>query len=192
MNRSCNEKINISEVPMKKFLAMTMILAALLCSCGGETAEAEESAVSVNVDEVINTVVADYSLTDGFVFTSSSTELGEYLDDDLIMGYYGDAVDVPDFTKISEYCVYIDESDPNVFIDVGLFKLNDASYADTLMQYFQTRIDDKIAKADSGYPDIDVPTLEAATVAKHGDYVYYVISYDVDAITAYIETSIGK
>ena len=51
MNRSCNEKINISEVPMKKFLAMTMILAALLCSCGGETAEAEESAVSVNVDD---------------------------------------------------------------------------------------------------------------------------------------------
>ena len=72
MNRSCNEKINISEVPMKKFLAMTMILAALLCSCGGDTVEAEESAVSVNVDEVINTVVADYSLTDGFVFTSSS------------------------------------------------------------------------------------------------------------------------
>ena len=177
---------------MKKFLAMTMILAALLCSCGGETAEAEESAVSVNVDEVINTVVADYSLTDGFVFTSSSTELGEYLDDDLIMGYYGDAVDVPDFTKISEYCVYIDESDPNVFIDVGLFKLNDASYADTLMQYFQTRIDDKIAKAASGYPDVDVPTLEAATIEKYGDYVYYVISYDVDAITADIEAALGK
>lgn len=177
---------------MKKILAMTMLLAALLCACGGETAEETAETVSVNVDEVIGTVVTDYSLTDGFVFTSSSTELGEYLDDDLIMGYYGDAVDIPDFTRISEYCVYIDESDPNVFIDVGLFKLNDASYADTLMQYFQTRIDDKIAKADSGYPDIDVPTLEAATVAKHGDYVYYVISYDVDAITAYIETAIGK
>ena len=177
---------------MKKFLAMTMILAALLCSCGGETAEAEESAVSVNVDEVINTVVADYSLTDGFVFTSSSTELGEYLDDDLIMGYYGDAVDVPDFSKVSEYGVYIDESDPNVFIDVGLFKMNDTSYSDTLMQYFQTRIDDKIAKADSGYPETDVTTLEAATIAKYGDYVYYVISYDVDAITADIETALGK
>ena len=181
---------------MKKFLAMTMILAALLCSCGGETTgeegAADTVAVTVNVDEVVNTALTTYGLTDGFVFTSSSTELGEYLDDDLIMGYYGDAVDVPDFTKVSEYCVYIDESDPNVFIDVGLFKLSDASYADTLMQYFQTRIDDKIAKADSGYPDIDVPTLEAATVEKYGDYVYYVVSYDVDAITADIEAALGK
>ena len=177
---------------MKKFLALTMVLAALFCSCGGEAAVEDAPAVDVNVDEVVNTALTTYGLTDGFVFTSSSTELGEYLDEDLIMGYYGDAVDVPDFTKVSEYCVYIDESDPNVFIDVGLFKLNDTAYADTLMQYFQTRIDDKIAKADSGYPDIDVPTLEAATVAKHGDYVYYVISYDVDAITDYIETSIGK
>ncbi len=175
---------------MKKFLAMTMVLAALLCSCGGTTVE--ETAVDVNVDEVVNTALTTYGLVDGFVFTSSSTELGEYLDDDLIMGYYGDAVDVPDFSKVSEYCVYIDESDPNVFIDVGLFKMNDTSYSDTLMQYFQTRIDDKIAKADSGYPETDVTTLEAATIAKYGDYVYYVISYDVDAITADIETALGK
>ena len=117
---------------MKKFLAMTMVLAALLCSCGGTTVE--ETAVDVNVDEVVNTALTTYGLVDGFVFTSSSTELGEYLDDDLIMGYYGDAVDVPDFSKVSEYCVYIDESDPNVFIDVGLFKMNDTSYSDTLMQ----------------------------------------------------------
>ena len=175
---------------MKKLLAMTMILAAMLCACGGETAE--ETAVDVNVDEVVNTIVTTYGLENGFVFTSSSTELGEYLDEDLIMGYYGDASDTPDFTMVSEYCVYIDESDPNVFIDVGLFKMSDTSYSDTLMQYFQTRIDDKIAKADSGYPETDVVTLEAATIAKHGDYVYYVISYDVDAITADIETAIGK
>ena len=177
---------------MKKTLLTTILLAALLTSCGGTTTDEDTTPVTVNVDEVIQTVVADYSLTDGFVFTSSSTELGEYLDDDLIMGYYGDAVDVPDFTKVDEYCVYIDESNPNVFIDVGLFKMNDTTYSDTLMQYFQSRIDDKIAKADSGYPDMDVPTLEAATIAKHGDYVYYVISYDVDAITKDIETAIGK
>lgn len=177
---------------MKKVLLATVLLAALLCACGKETVIDDTNAVVVDVDNVIQTVVSTYSLTDGFVFTSSSTELGEYLDDDLIMGYYGDAIDVPDFSKVDEYCVYIDESNPNVFIDVGLFKMNDTTYSDTLMQYFQTRIDDKIAKADSGYPDTDVPTLEAATIAKHGDYVYYVISYDVDAITKDIETAIGK
>lgn len=181
---------------MKQTLLTTILLTALLTSaltgCGGDTTADNTTTVDVNVDEVIQTVVADYSLTDGFVFASSSTELGEYLDDDLIMGYYGDAVDVPDFSKVDEYCVYIDESNPNVFIDVGLFKMNDTTYSDTLMQYFQSRIDDKIAKADSGYPDMDVATLGSATIAKHGDYVYYVISYDVDAITKDIETAIGK
>lgn len=184
---------------MKKTLLTTVILALLLASCGGGTVDdnptgdtGSVTAVNVDIDTTIQTIVDTYNLTDGFVFTSSSTELGEYLDDDLIMGYYGDAVDVPDFTKVDEYCVYIDESNPNVFIDVGLFKMNDTGYSDTLMQYFQSRIDDKIAKADSGYPDMDVPTLESATIAKYGDYVYYVISYDVDAITKDIETAIGK
>lgn len=185
---------------MKKTILTSVMLALLLANCGcltgcgGGTVEdnVDVAATNVDIDTTIQTIVDTYNLTDGFVFTSSSTELGEYLDDDLIMGYYGDAVDVPDFTKVDEYCVYIDESNPNVFIDVGLFKMNDTGYSDTLMQYFQSRIDDKIAKADSGYPDMDVPTLESATIAKYGDYVYYVISYDVDAITKDIETAIGK
>lgn len=177
---------------MKKTILTTVILALLLASCGGETTVDDTPSAPVDIDATIRTIVEIYDLTDGFVFTSSSTELGEYLDDDLIMGYYGDAVDVPDFSKVEAYCVYIDESNPNVFIDVGLFQMNDTSYSDTLMQYFQTRIDDKIAKADSGYPDMDVVTLEAATIAKYGDYVYYVISYDVEAITNDIETAIGK
>ncbi len=181
---------------MKKFLTIALLCAAMLSStllyaCGGEEAVAEEAVVNVDADALIAGITETYSLTDGFIFTSSSTELGEYLDDDLIMGYYGDAVDVPDFTKVESYCVYIDESDPDLFIDVGLFRLTDTAYADTLMQYFQTRIDDKIAKAGD-YPTIDVPTLEAATVAKFGSYVYYVVSPDVDAITAEIEAAIGK
>ncbi len=179
---------------MKKFLTIALLCASMLTgtmfvSCGAETAE--ETAVNVDADALLAGITEAYGLTDGFVFTSSSTELGEYLDDDLIMGYYGDAVDVPDFTKVESYCVYIDESDPDLFIDVGLFKLNDAAYADTLMQYFQTRIDDKIAKAGD-YPTIDVPTLEAATVAKFGSYVYYVVSPDVAPITADIEAALGK
>ena len=133
----------------------------------------------------------NYSLTDGFVFTSSSTEIGEYLDDDMILGYYGDAVDVPDFTKISEYCVYIDESDADVYTDVGIFKMADPSYAETFVQYLRARVSDKIAEADQ-YPTRDVPTLEAAVFEITGDYVYYVVSTQVDAITADIEAAFGK
>lgn len=181
---------------MKKLLLTAFLCTALLCACG-ETTDTpntpDESVTAVQVDEdaVLAQITEKYSLTDGFVFTSSSEELGEYLDDDMIMGYYGDAVDVPDFSKVASYCVYIDESDPDLFIDVGLFRLNDASYADTLMQYFQTRIDDKIATARD-YPTVDVPTLEAATVAKYGDFVYYVVSPEGDAITADLEAALGK
>ena len=175
---------------MKKLLALVLSLSALLLSCGG-TGEAAQTPVSINVDETVNTIVESYSLTDGFVFTSSSTEIGEYLDDDMILGYYGDAVDVPDFTKISEYCVYIDESNADVYTDVGIFKMADPSYAETFVQYLKVRVDDKIAEADQ-YPTRDVPTLEAAVFEITGDYVYYVVSTQVDAITADIEAAFGK
>ncbi len=181
---------------MKKLLLAVLLCTALLCACGDASSDTPDASgsvatVEVDADAVLAQITEKYSLTDGFVFTSSSTELGEYLDEDMIMGYYGDAVDVPDFSKVASYCVYIDESDPDLFIDVGLFRMADTSYADTLMQYFQARIDDKIAAADL-YPDTDVPTLEAATVAKHGEYVYYVVSPEVDAITADLEAAIGK
>lgn len=179
---------------MKKLFALTMALASLLCSCGGETAGESTPAdpvVTINVDEVVGSVVTNYSLTDGFVFTSSSTEPGEYLDDDMILGYYGDAVDVPDFTKISEYCVYIDESNADVYTDVGVFKMADPAYAQTFVQYLEARVSDKIAEADQ-YPTRDVPTLEAAVFATYGDYVYYVVSAEVDAIVADIEAALGK
>jgi len=175
---------------MKKLLVLALSLSALLMSCGG-TDEVVQTPVSVNVDETVNAIVTNYSLTDGFVFTSSSTEIGEYLDDDMILGYYGDAVDVPDFTKISEYCVYIDESDADVYTDVGIFKMADPSYAETFVQYLRVRVSDKIAEADQ-YPTRDVPTLEAAVFEITGDYVYYVVSTQVDAITADIEAAFGK
>ena len=175
---------------MKKIFALALALSALLISCGG-TAETAQTPVTVNVDETVNAIVTNYSLTDGFVFTSSSTEIGEYLDDDMILGYYGDAVDVPDFTKISEYCVYIDESDADVYTDVGIFKMADPSYAETFVQYLRVRVSDKIAEADQ-YPTRDVPTLEAAVFEITGDYVYYVVSTQVDAITADIEAAFGK
>ncbi|MGN1346477.1 MAG: DUF4358 domain-containing protein [Eubacteriales bacterium] len=184
---------------MKKVFALALMLlaAVLLVSCGTkeETKDdgnaAVDTEVSVDVDAIVRGIVDRYGLTTGFVFTSSSTEPGEYLDEDLILGYYGDAVDVPDFSKISDYCVYIDESNADVYIDVGLFRMADPSYAKTFLSYLTARVDDKIAEADQ-YPTRDVPTLEAAVFETYGDYVYYVVSYDVKAIAAEIEDALGK
>ena len=160
---------------------------ATLSSWGGEN----DSAEPVDPDELVRGICDKYGLTAGFIFTSKSTELGEYLDDDLIQSYYGDATDSPDFGKVSEYCLYVDESDPDIIIDVGVFRLSDPSYADTFLKYLQARIDVKIENG-ARYTNIDVATLKKSVVAKAGDYAYYVVSYDTADIVADIKAALGK
>ena len=197
---------------MKKTVAM-LLLCVFLCgaaSCaknsdggtGGNTetpsaavdgGEAEDNAaVQVDPDALVRGICDKYGLTDGFIFTSASTELGEYLDEDLIQSYYGDATDAPDFAKVADYCLYVDESDPDIIIDVGVFHMADPSYADTLMQYLQARIDVKIENG-ARYTNIDVATLKKSVVAKNrsGDYVYYVVSYDTADIAGEIKAAVN-
>lgn len=177
-------------------LSVLTLLSAAACAKGGETAEAPGSAAEakepVNLDALIIDLTTQYEMTDGFVFSSSSTELGEYLDDDMIQGYYGDAAVKPDFSKVSEYCVYIDESSPYVLTDVGAFRLNDPSYADTLMKFIQGRIDVRIENG-ARYPDIDVATLKKAVVSKSkgGDVVYYAVGYDSAALAAALKDALS-
>lgn len=173
---------------MKRALLILLLVAALplsFASCG--TAKVND----INVDTVVNGIVESYKLTDGSVYTSSSDVLGEYLDEDLIISCYGDEAESPDFTKVEKYCVYMDESDPKVITDVGIFKMKDTSYSDTLMKYIKARIDTKIADGVA-YPDIDVATLKKAVVREKGSYVYYAVSPDVEDIIADIEAEFGK
>jgi hypothetical protein len=185
-------------------LALLLLLTALSCSKNdpvGTTAadspsaspapSGEETAEPVDPDELVRGLCDKYGLTEGFIFTSKSTELGEYLDEDLIQSYYGDVTDKPDFSKVSEYCLYVDESDPDIIIDVGVFRLADPAYADTLMKYLQARIDVKIENG-ARYTNIDVATLKKSVVSKAGDCVFYVVSYDTADIAADIRAALGK
>ena len=195
---------------MKKIAAVLLLLALLgttaACSksvgvIGSEDGPAEvivsggenssEAAVTVDTDALVRGICEKYELTDGFIFTSSSTELGEYLDEDLIQSYYGDATDAPDFSKVADYCLYVDESDPDIIIDVGVFHMADPAYADTLMQYLQARIDVKIENG-ARYTNIDVATLKKSVVAKtkNGNYVYYVVSYSTADIVNDIKAAL--
>lgn len=187
---------------MKKNITVAMLVAMALLAlsaCDAKNkdnpaADGTGSAVAQNEtidpDAIIGDICTEFSYLDGFTFTSSSTELGEYLDEDLIRSFYGDVNDVPDFTKVSSYCVYIDQSDARTLNDVGIFILSDASYADTLMQYLQARIDQKIANA-ANYPDFDVESLKKAVVKKDGNTVYYVSTADVDTIAPLLKERIG-
>ena len=195
---------------MKKIAAVLLLLALLgmAAACGKETAtngsgegagsapvqaegggNSSEAAVTVDADALVRGICEKYELTNGFIFTSSSAELGEYLDEDLIQSYYGDATDAPDFSKVADYCLYVDESDPDIIIDVGVFHMADPAYADTLMQYLQARIDVKIENG-ARYTNIDVATLKKSVVAKSGEYVYYVVSYSTADIVNDIKAAL--
>ncbi len=160
-------------------LALLLLLTALSCSKNDPAGTAsgtsddpsaspapsgEEAAEPVDPDELVRGLCDKYGLTEGFIFTSKSTELGEYLDEDLIQSYYGDVTDKPDFSKVSEYCLYVDESDPDIIIDVGVFRLADPAYADTLMKYLQARIDVKIENG-ARYTNSDVYALKQTVVS---------------------------
>ena len=88
--------------------------------------------------------------------------------------------------------MYIDESSPYILTDVGAFRLTDPSYAETLMQFIQGRIDVRIENG-ARYPDIDVATLKKAVVSKSkaGDVVYYAVGYDSAALAAALKDALS-
>ncbi|MBP5236243.1 MAG: DUF4358 domain-containing protein [Clostridia bacterium] len=176
---------------MKKPACALVILTSLLficllaASCSGGASGRSDA----DLDKIVGQITEKYGLTGGYTFSSSYTELGKYLDEDLIQGFYGDALSVPDFSKISGYCVYIDQNDANVIIDVGLFRMNDMSYSSTLKDYLKARILDKREDYDE-YPTIDIETLDSAVIGDYGDIVYYVIAHQVDDIVKDIKEAI--
>ncbi|MBE6750386.1 MAG: DUF4358 domain-containing protein [Ruminococcaceae bacterium] len=172
---------------MKRIVAVVLLIVLSLTfftSCGEKT-------LNVDTDALIEKIVADYKMENGFVFTSSSQNLGEYLDEDLIISYYGDATEYPDFSKISKYCVYVDESDPKLITDVGIFEMGDTEYAETFMKFIKARIDAKIADG-LAYSDIDVATLKKAVIKQKANYVYYAVGKDSSDIVKDIESELGK
>ncbi|MBQ1205600.1 MAG: hypothetical protein IIX67_00195 [Clostridia bacterium] len=105
------------------FVFLSLLLVLSLCACNSETAVSDGESAGADNSEPAKTVELDlkaeadaiiskYSLSGGRRFTSSSQVSGEYLDNDLIRSFYGDAVKMPDFNSVEAYEVYIDESKP--------------------------------------------------------------------------------
>ena len=98
-------------------LALVMILAVLaLVSCGKEP-------VNLDLEVEAKAIMDAYGLENGKKYSSASTTLGEYLDEDLIRSYYGDLTSIPDFGTVEAYVVYIDETRPTLPCEFGLFKM---------------------------------------------------------------------
>jgi hypothetical protein len=159
---------------MKRILALLLCVITLLAlvGCNGDADSKTDNSVNLDIEAEADSIIQKYEISGGTRYSSTATELGKYLDEDLIRSYYGDAASVPDFGNVEAYAVYIDESKPLDPCEFGIFKLKDASKADEFMLYLKARIDLKIENARA-YPTMDTEALETAKFAKKDNYVWY-------------------
>lgn len=174
---------------MKRFLliVISLVLALSLISCDKEeTSNAESGEVSeqkkveLDIKAEVNAVLTKYSLSGGRLYNSDSTVAGEYLDEDLIRAYYGDATAMPNFAEVEAYSVYIDESKPIKPCEFGIFKMKDGANTEEFMLFLKARIDLKIQNAKA-YPTMDTEPLKTAVFTEKDGYIWYAVVKDGNA-----------
>lgn len=186
---------------MKKIISLILMFTLLLsfASCidnKDEPKETESKNATVSVEvgsltNIVENICAENNLTSGKTYTSESKVLGEYLDKDLISGFYGSAFESPDFTKIEEYCVYIDEHDTNLRIEIGIFKTINSNDNITVENFIKQRKETKIEEAIN-YPAINVEPFKNVIIDTIGNYTYYiVVKENRDAINSTVKEKLG-
>ena len=129
----------------RAFLFIIALMMITLCACGGDSGSATESglvasdgssaqAKTLDLKKEADSIINEYSLAGGKRYSSDSTVTGEYLDEDLIRAYYGDAAEMPDFSQVEAYEVYIDESKPINPSEFGIFKMKEGADTYTFLK----------------------------------------------------------
>ncbi len=161
--------------------ALLMIIAFCACtesadntSAGGGTDTSSAQATVLDLKQEADSIIQKYSLAGGKRYSSDSDVTGEYLDEDLIRSYYGDAAEMPDFSQVEAYEVYIDESKPINPCEFGIFKMKDGADTDTFILFLKARIDLKLQNAKA-YPSMDTEPLKTAVFKSKGGYVWYTV-----------------
>lgn len=170
------------------FITALMMLVTL-CACGESEQVSSDSTQSdtssaqqtvLDLKQEADSIIQKYSLSGGKRYSSDSTVTGEYLDEDLIRSYYGDAAEMPDFSQVEAYEVYIDESKPIKPCEFGIFKMKNGADTDTFILFLKARIDLKIQNAKA-YPSMDTEPLKTAVFTSKGGYVWYTVVKDGNA-----------
>ena len=151
---------------MKRFLSILLCLLTLfsLASC-----KEEETSKSIDILAEANAIMEEYGLKGGKFYISGGENT---LDDELVRSYYGDATDMPDFESVTEYAVYIDETQPLNPCEFGIFKMDENADKALFADYLKARIEGKI-KTAAAYPSMDTQALTTAKITIKGDYVWY-------------------
>ena len=162
-------------------LLVALMLTVSLCACGGASENSEQGddsvpakVVELDLDAEATAIISKYSLSGGSRYSSASQTPGEYLDEDLILSYYGDAAETPDFTQVEAYAVYIDETKPIKPCEFGIFKMKDGADAENFVEFLKARIALKLENAKA-YPSMDTEPLKTAVFTVKGGYVWYAV-----------------
>ncbi|HBR30828.1 MAG: hypothetical protein PHD46_03555 [Eubacteriales bacterium] len=161
---------------MKKIICLILFsfITLSMFSCGESKQEESKSSVEVgSVTTIVKDIQAANGLNKGKTFTSESTVAGEYLDEALISSYYGNVLDVPNFTKIEEYCVYIEDFDTNLRIEIGIFKVINSN-DNTMVSDFLKLRKERILEHARNYPSVDAEPFANVIIDTIGNYTYYV------------------
>ena len=144
---------------MKKSLSLVLAFALLLAlaACGGTggessapdaTASAADSdtapAEPVNLKALLESVQQSCSLDSGSIYSSYSDVLGEYMDEEMILGKYGSQSPAPDFGVYAQYAIYFGFE--TYQDEVALFEVRDEADIETTKRFLQLRIDELLAK----------------------------------------------
>lgn len=169
---------------MKRFVLIltALMMLVVLCACDKDSNEGTSSSGTGEKTEVATLdlkaeadgIIQKYSLSGGKRYTSSSTVIGEYLDEDLIRAYYGDAAEMPDFSQVEAYEVYIDETKPINPCEFGIFKMKENADTDEFILFLRARIDLKLQNAKA-YPTMDTEPLKTAVFTAKDGYVWYAV-----------------
>lgn len=108
----------------------------------------------------------------------TSVPAGDYLD------IYG-----IDTSKLEESAWYMSENPSLNADEVAIFKLSDASYKDALVKLLNDRIARQLQVAQTYSPE-EASKLEKAEVVSAGNYVYYCIGAESDAMMNVLKTNI--
>lgn len=94
-----------------------------------------------------------------------------------------------DTSKVEEAAWYMSENPSLNADEMAIFKLNDASYAETLAGIFRSRIARQLEVAKAYSPD-EAKKLETAEVVVAGNYVYYCVGTANSAVVTLMKSLI--
>lgn len=159
---------------MKKIIILVLTAVLLITACTPADGTSKDNAEQLNTKQLVEKIAADYSLSGGTYYSSYSETLGEYLDEDTLLSLYGDMGETPDMSAVTEYCVYIDGSDPNLQKELGIFLTKSGTDKELFLSFMRSRIAAMLENAKN-YPSVDTEPLKNAEFFIEGDYIVYVV-----------------